>query len=82
MILRPYGPLQPWFDKTWRPRDPAVNAGILVLRADVRLLSVKSGLRNSSAASPLQEISLKLSIGAFATTDSARDYPVFGRSAS
>jgi len=21
-ILRLYGPLQPWFDKTWRPGDP------------------------------------------------------------
>src|SRR5262249_4440846 len=20
-IFRPYGPLQPWFDKTWRPRE-------------------------------------------------------------
>jgi len=24
MILRLYGPLQPWFDKTWRPSDPQI----------------------------------------------------------
>ena len=24
MVLRLYGPLQPWFDKTWRPSDPQV----------------------------------------------------------
>jgi len=23
MLLRLYGPLQPWFEKTWRPGDPA-----------------------------------------------------------
>ena len=22
IIMRLYGPLQPWFDKTWRPGDP------------------------------------------------------------
>jgi len=21
MILRLYGPLEPWFDKTWRPKE-------------------------------------------------------------
>ena len=22
MVIRLYGPLEPWFDKTWRPGDP------------------------------------------------------------
>jgi len=24
MLFRLYGPLEPWFDKTWRPGDPEV----------------------------------------------------------
>ncbi len=42
-ILRMYGPLEPWIDKTWRPSDRSRGCGVMGVK---RLRRVSRGSRS------------------------------------